>query len=128
MDRNDKIIFWFASLLVFETIPTWFKTGWYWFDISTATIIYTLVICISYFPRQSFLERFVIYISLIKLTNIISLMASYGHDKFPENTILTLQLDLLNLSKPVLNVILYFWYVSVFSKFVRGQRYSTTKQ
>lgn len=123
MDRNDKIIFWFSSLLVLQTVPTWFILGWYWFDISTATIIATLVLCLSFVVRESFLERFLLYIYFIKLTNIISLIASYGKDKFPDNTILILQMGLLNYSKPVFNVILYLWFIYAFLKFVRGWRY-----
>ncbi len=124
MDRNSKIIFWFSSLLVLQTIPTWFILGWYWFDLSTSVIIATLILCLSMTPRDYFLQRFIEYIYLIKLTNIISLAASYGKDKFPDNQVLILQLDLLNISKPILNVVLYTWFIYVFIKFVRGWRYN----
>jgi hypothetical protein len=114
MDKSDKIIMCFAVILVFQTIPTWFATGWYWFDISTATIIASLVLCISFLAKQYFLECFLTYIYYIKLTNIISLYADYGK---------SIYLHLLNYSKPILNVILYIWFIYAFTKYVRGWQY-----
>jgi hypothetical protein len=114
MDKRDKIILWFALVLVLQTMPTWFHFGWYWFDLSTATIIAFLVLCLSFLVKQYFLEYFLIYIYFIKLTNIISLYADYGNSTY---------LYLLNYSKPILNVVLYIWFIYVFTKYVKGWKY-----
>ena len=115
MDKNDKIILGFVAVLVAQTIPTWFNLGWYWFDLSTAVIIATLVLCISFIVRVFFLEKLLIFIYYIKLTNIISLYAAYGSSDY---------LGLLNMSKPILNVILYLWFLISFTRYVRGWKYN----
>lgn len=114
MAKSDKILLWFAVVLVFQTIPTWFIIDWYWFDISVATIIASSVLVMSFLSKEWFLENFFIYIYLIKLTNIISLYADYGGSKY---------LSLLNMSKPIMNIILYIWLIYVFGKYVSGWRY-----
>ena len=115
MDKNDKIILWFSTLLVLQTLPTWFVSSWYIFDLSVATIIATLVLCLSFVVREHFLRKFLVYIYLIKLTNIISLCAAYKEWGI---------LSYLNMSKPILDIILYIWFVYVFSKYVKGWRYN----
>lgn len=114
MDKSDKIIFWTGLFLTFETIPTWFIFGWYWFDLSVASIIASLVLVISFIAKEWFLECFYIFIYYIKLTNIISLYAAYGKSEY---------LPILNASKPILNVILYIWFLYVFTKFIKGWYY-----
>ncbi len=124
MDKKDKIIFYVSTFLVLETIPTWGNLGWYWFDILTAVIIATLVLTLSFLPNQWFLEYFLTFIYYIKLTNIISMVASYADKKFPGNLILVEQLSLLNASKPISYIFLYIWYAYVVVKFEKGWRYS----
>src|SRR4030066_1456018 len=126
MDRSDKIIFWFSILLVVETFQTWFGLGWYWFDISVATIIATLVLCLSFVARLWVLQNFLIFIYYIKLTNIISMYAAYGKGKFSGNLMLVNQLLILDYSKIVLNIILYIWFIYVFREYVKGWEYKET--
>ena len=114
MDKNDKIIFGFVITFVIQTIPTWFHLGWYWFDLSTAVIIASLMLCLSFIVKVFFLEKFLIFAYYIKLTNIISLYAAYGNSTY---------LDLLNTSKPILNIVLYLWLLISFTRYVKGWEY-----
>ena len=116
MDKSDKIIFWFAIIITVQTVQTWFHLGWYWFDISTATIIATLVLCLSFLTKLWFVEYFLIYLYYIKLTNIISMYAVYGNSKY---------VPFLNASKPYMIVILYIWFAYVSIKYAKGWEYKS---
>lgn len=128
MGRSDKIIFWLAVFLGLETAITWFIVGWYWFDISVATIIATLVLIISFLAKERFLELFFIYMYFIKLTNIISLYVAYGHGKFKDVSLLSDNLSLLNGSKPIMNILLYVWFTYAFISYAKGWDYKQKEE
>ncbi len=116
MDRRDNAILLFAVVIAIENIPTWFKFNWYIYDVSNAVIIATLILCLEFITREWFLQKFFIFLYLIKLSNIISVCATYKKWAV---------LPFLDASKPILDLMVYVLLAVGIIRYAKGwEQYS----
>jgi len=116
LNKEDLIIFWFSFIIVLETIPTWFVRSYYIFDISVATIIATLVLSLVFISKKKFIKRMMIFIYIIKLSNIVSLIMNYCNSKY---------MYLMDISKPIMDGIIYLLFIMVFA--IKAKEYLKRK-
>jgi len=111
MDKHEQIILISTVPLVLVTAMTYVQE-WYWFNLSNAIIIAALFYVLYFIVTTIFLKRFLMYAYLIKLTNVISLIWC----------LLEYDLEYINYSKPIMDIVLYIWLVFVIVKYRKGWR------